>query len=148
VLEYNVRFGDPEAQVILELLDEDLPALLMDVALGRLDRKELKVHSGVVLAVVLAESGYPGPVTKGLPIQLGNSGVTVIHAGTKQVDGQWVTNSGRVLNLVTRDLDLDTARGRIAAGLAQICWPGMQFRSDIGARQDVRLSGDTPRRVR
>jgi phosphoribosylamine--glycine ligase len=134
LLEYNVRFGDPETQVLMQLLDEDLLSLLLEVAQGRLQRTEVKLHSGCAITVVLAAEGYPETAKKGVPIRIGNPGPTVIHAGTRQLNGQWVTNGGRVLNLATKAPDLDSARGLVEAALPEVSWPGMQVRRDIGLR--------------
>ena len=84
--------------------------------------------------MVLAAEGYPGEPKKGVPIEVGSPAVTVIHAGTKKVDGKWVTNGGRVLNLSTHAGSLASARERLEEGLASIHWPGMQYRRDIGLR--------------
>jgi len=101
LLEYNVRFGDPETQVLMQLLDEDLAALLLEVAEGRLVARDLKLKPHTAIAVVLAAEDYPAGAKKGVPISIGSTEVTVIHAGTRQQDGQWLTNGGRVLNLAT-----------------------------------------------
>ena len=144
LLEYNVRFGDPETQVLMELLDEDLPTLLQEVAKGRLDRPALRTHAGCAISVVLAAEGYPETAKKGVPIALGEpDGVKIIHAGTRQVDGTWVTDGGRVLNLVTLAPDLAQARARIQAVLpAAARWPGMQSRQDIGLRALAHAQAD------
>ena len=134
LLEYNVRFGDPETQVLMQLLDEDLAALLLEVAEGRLVSRELKLKPHTAIAVVLAAEDYPEGAKKGVPITLGSPSVTVIHAGTRKQDGQWLTNGGRVLNLATSAPDLATARAAIAAALRQVTWPGMQARRDIGLK--------------
>jgi len=134
LLEYNVRFGDPETQVLMQLLDEDLPDLLLEVAQGRLRRTRMKLHGGCAITVVLAAEGYPESAKKGVPIHLGNPVPTVVHAGTQRRDGQWVTNGGRVLNLATKAPDLDSARALVEAALPEVSWPGMQFRRDIGLR--------------
>jgi len=135
LLEYNVRFGDPETQVLMELLDEDLPELLLEVAEGRLARSSLKLRPGCAIAVVLAAEGYPETAKKDVPMALGEpEGVKLIHAGTRKVGGQWLTAGGRVLNLVTVAADLEQARARIAAAIPQAQWPGMQWRDDIGLR--------------
>ena len=85
LLEYNVRFGDPETQVLMQLLDEDLPALLLEVAQGRLRRPRLGLRHGCAIAVVLAAEGYPETPRKGDPITLAVPGdITVIHAGTRR----------------------------------------------------------------
>lgn len=134
VLEYNVRFGDPEAQVILELLDEDLPRLLLEVAEGRFSRDSLHVRPGCALAVVLASEGYPNQPRTGDPIEIHHPDARVIHAGTRKDGGRWVTWGGRVLNLVVHEPDLEQARTRMDAALTQVQWPGMQFRRDIGVQ--------------
>ena len=136
LMEYNVRFGDPETQVLMELLDEDLATLLLEVAEGRLDRPSLALRPGCTIAVVLAAEGYPDTPKKGVPIHLlSPSGATVIHAGTRrEKDGTWVTNGGRVLNLVATAPDLAQAREAIETAIIRVQWPGMQVRHDIGLR--------------
>ncbi len=134
LLEYNVRFGDPETQVLMQLLDEDLGALLLEVAEGRLRARELKLKPHTAIAVVLAAEDYPEGAKKGVPITLEAPAVTVIHAGTQKENGQWLTNGGRVINLATSAPDLSTARAAIEAALPQVHWPGMQVRRDIGLK--------------
>lgn len=134
LLEYNVRFGDPETQVLMQLLDEDLAGLLKDVATGHLGDRTVKLHPGCAITVVLAAEGYPETAKKGVPIRIGNPGVTVIHAGTKRQDGAWVTHGGRVLNLATKAANLAEARARVEASLPEVTWPGRQHRADIGLR--------------
>jgi len=135
LLEYNVRFGDPETQVLMELLDEDLPALLLEVAQGRLERGALALREGCAIAVVLAAEGYPEGAKKDVAISIADPGATVIHAGTRRAaDGAWLTNGGRVLDLVAMAPDLEQARERIEAAIARVQWPGMQVRHDIGLR--------------
>ncbi|MBK9795752.1 MAG: phosphoribosylamine--glycine ligase [Holophagaceae bacterium] len=134
LLEYNVRFGDPETQVLMQLLDEDLAALLLEVAQGRLVSRELKLKPHTAIAVVLAAEDYPEGARKGVPITLGSPAVTVIHAGTRKENGQWLTNGGRVLNLATSAPDLAAARAAIEAALPQVTWPGRQVRRDIGLK--------------
>jgi phosphoribosylamine--glycine ligase len=134
LLEYNVRFGDPETQVLMQLLDEDLAALLLEVAEGRLKARDLKLKPHTAITVVLAAEGYPEGAKKGVPITMGSPAVTLIHAGTRKQDGRWLTNGGRVLNLATSAPDLATARAAIEAALPQVHWPGMQARRDIGLK--------------
>ena len=134
LLEYNCRFGDPETQVLLQLLNEDLPQLLLEVAEGRLDRERVKLNPGCAICVVLAAEGYPEAPKIGVPIEVGTPSLTVIHAGTKKVDGRWVTQGGRVINLCTHAGSLASARARLVDGLESIHWPGMQYRKDIGLR--------------
>jgi phosphoribosylamine--glycine ligase len=134
LLEYNVRFGDPETQVLMQLLDEDLADLLLEVAEGRLVSRQLKLKPHTAMAVVLAAEDYPEGAKKGVPITMGTTAVTVIHAGTRKQDGQWLTNGGRVLNLATSAPNLATARAAIDAALPEVHWPGMQVRRDIGLK--------------
>ncbi|HEU4951162.1 MAG TPA: phosphoribosylamine--glycine ligase [Holophagaceae bacterium] len=134
LLEYNCRFGDPETQVLMQLLDEDLAALLLSVAKGELRQETVKVKPGCALTVVLAAEGYPDKPKTGVPISLGAPACTLIHAGTKRVDGHWVVNGGRVLNLATSAPTLAEARARAEADLAEVSWPGMQVRRDIGLK--------------
>ena len=134
LLEYNVRFGDPETQVLLQLLDEDLPSLLLEVAGHRFDGRSLRTKAGCAITVVLAAEDYPEGAKKGVPITLEAPAVTLIHAGTRKQAGQWLTNGGRVLNLATVAPDLAAARAAIAAALPTVHWPGMQVRRDIGLK--------------
>jgi phosphoribosylamine--glycine ligase len=134
LLEYNVRFGDPETQVLMQLLDEDLASLLLEVAEGRLVGRDLKLKPHTAMTVVLAAEDYPEGAKKGVAIRIGTPAVTVIHAGTRKQDGHWVTNGGRVMNLATSAPDLAAARAAIEASLPQVQWPGMQVRRDIGLK--------------
>jgi phosphoribosylamine--glycine ligase len=135
LLEYNVRFGDPETQVLMELLDEDLATLLLEVAQGRLERAALALRPGCAIAVVLAAEGYPGTPKLDVPIAIADPAATVIHAGTRRgPDGTWRTAGGRVLGLVATAPDLASARERAEAAIARVQWPGMQVRHDIGLR--------------
>ena len=134
LLEYNVRFGDPETQVLMQLLDEDLPALLLEVAEGRLQARDLRLKSGTAITVVLAAEDYPAGARKGVPITLDKPAVTVIHAGTRMQEGRWQTHGGRVLNLAASAPDLAAARAAIEVALGSVHWPGMQVRRDIGLK--------------
>lgn len=138
MLEYNVRFGDPETQAVLPRIDDDLTALLAEAAAGRL-RTEPRVGTDAAVCVVLAAEGYPatprkGDVIDGLEAAASLPGVTVLHAGTT-LDGQGRcrTNGGRVLDVVGRGRDLAEARARAYAGVAAVSWPGAQHRTDIAA---------------
>ena len=136
VLEYNARFGDPETQVALPLLESDLYPLLRGVADGNLAAvPEPVLHDGAAVGVVLASGGYPGPYPTGLPISgLGDlpAGVTVFHAGTRlDADGQVVTAGGRVLTVVATGPDIATARDRAYAGADRITFDRRHLRRDI-----------------
>lgn len=134
LLEYNCRFGDPETQVLMELLDEELPELLLEVATHRLRTRSLRMKAGTAITVVLAAEDYPEGARKGVPIALDAPRCRVIHAGTKLGPEGWLTNGGRVINLVTVQADLEAARQAVSADLDRVDWPGRQVRRDIGLR--------------
>jgi len=139
VLEFNARFGDPETQVYLTRLENDLVELLDASVSGTLDKMELKWKPDASVCVVMASGGYPGHYERGKPIRgledaakLPN--VKVFHAGTALKDGQIVTNGGRVLGVTALGRDLKAARAAAYAAVEKICFEGVQFRRDIGAK--------------
>jgi phosphoribosylamine--glycine ligase len=138
VIEFNVRFGDPEAQVVLPLLEGDLLDLCMAVAEGSLDQLMLARRAGSAVGVTLASDGYPGGYTTGLPITLDPEGLApetlLFHAGTRAEDGQLLTAGGRVFTMVGLGADLAVARDRAYAGIERVSFPGMRYRRDIGLR--------------
>jgi phosphoribosylamine--glycine ligase len=139
LLEFNVRFGDPETQVLMSILDGDLGAALEGAARGNLDSSALRVSSRHALCVVLAASGYPGTPRSGDPISgldeaALSAGVAVYHAGTREDAGRIVTSGGRVLGVTGSGETLEDAHARAYGAVARISFPGMQHRRDIGAR--------------
>jgi len=140
VIEFNARLGDPEAQVILPLIDEPLAPLLVAAAEGNLRQASCRLHPDRLVAVVLASRGYPESSSSGQPIDGVDvaeqiAGVTVLHAGTaRRADGQLVTAGGRVLTGVGRGKDFLDARARAYEGVARISFDGMRFRRDIGRK--------------
>lgn len=139
VLEFNARFGDPETQIYLTRLENDLVDVLNASVDGTLDRIELKWKPGAAVCVVMASAGYPASSTKGNMIsgledaaQLPNT--KVFHAGTALRDGKIVTNGGRVLGVTSWAEDLARAREAAYAAVAKIQFDGAQFRRDIGAK--------------
>jgi phosphoribosylamine--glycine ligase len=139
VIEFNVRLGDPEAQVILPLVDEPLLPILVAAASGRLQQTAVRLGTDRFAGVVLASRGYPESSDSGQPI-LGIDeaervpGVAVYHAGTALRDGRIVTAGGRVLTVVGRGADFPEAVARAYAGVMQISFEGMQYRRDIGRK--------------
>jgi phosphoribosylamine--glycine ligase len=137
VIEFNARFGDPETQVTLPLLDGDLAALCLAASEGTLDRESLATRAGAAVGVVLASQGYPGSYTTGHPIagldQLPPD-TLAFHAGTREVDGQLVTAGGRVLTVVGLGADVEAARERAYAAASRVSFAGMHYRRDIGRR--------------
>lgn len=140
VLEYNVRFGDPETQAVLPRLDEDLVPVLLEVAEGRLTKDRLKWKAKSALNIVLASGGYPGdyPVgfeIKGLDAVRESEDLIVFHAGTaRSKDGKTVTAGGRVLNVTALGGTLQEARSRAYEAAEKIQFQGLFFRKDIGWR--------------
>jgi phosphoribosylamine--glycine ligase len=139
VIEFNVRFGDPEAQVLVNVLDGDFAAALLGAAQGALDPKSLSVSSGASLCVVLAAGGYPGApatgeVIDGVERAGEREGVVVYQAGTRLAGESLVTAGGRVLGVTGNGASLDDARARAYAAVREIRFAGMQVRKDIGAR--------------
>jgi phosphoribosylamine---glycine ligase len=135
VLEFNCRFGDPETQVIVPMLDSDLAAIMVACTEGRLAAEMVQVKGGAAATVVMAAPGYPGEYPKGLPIS-GLDAVPdeaiVFHAGTKALDGQIVSSGGRVLAVSALGEDVASAVARAYAGADRIHFEGAHFRRDIG----------------
>ena len=138
VLEFNVRFGDPETQAILTRLKSDLLEALVAVADGHLADVKLEWYDEPSVCVVLASNGYPGHYEKGKPIsgldEAEKTGAVVFHAGTKLANGQIVTNGGRVLGVTARGKDIASAVQNAYKAVACISWEGMQYRKDIAHR--------------
>ncbi len=139
VIEFNVRFGDPEAQVILPMLDEDLSWLLASAATGALPSRAARFSNQVHVGVVLAAGGYPetvetGKIITGLDAAAEVPGAVIFHAGTARQDGRIVTSGGRVLTIVGRGTTYRDAIGTAYAAASRITFDGMQFRTDIGRK--------------
>lgn len=136
VVEYNARFGDPECQAVLSLLDSDLLDIMLACRNGTLDQVDIRWKEGAACCLVLASGGYPASYQKGYPItgiDKANETAMVFHAGTKKTDGgEIVTNGGRVLGVTATGADLETAIDGAYAAAAHISWTDMHFRHDIG----------------
>ncbi len=133
-IEYNVRFGDPETQTIMRRLGPGLADALMSASTGG-EITPIPVSADHVVTVNLASGGYPGEYSKGLPIFIGALGarVKLFHAGTALLNGQLVTNGGRVLGVSAVGDTLAMARETAYEAIGQISFPGMHYRTDIGA---------------
>lgn len=141
VLEFNARLGDPETQVLLPRLEDDLAPLLAAGAAGRLDERALRWRDIAAVDVVLASAGYPdkprtGVEISGLDEVAGHDGVHVFHAGTAMRDGEIVTSGGRVLNIVGTGADRAAARRTAYDAVSAISFDGMHHRTDIAAADD------------
>ena len=141
VIEYNCRFGDPETQVVLPLLDTDLLEIMEATAAGRLAEVDIRWKPGSACCVILASGGYPKAYKKGLPIssleengQLPGEPAEVFHAGTKLESGRYYTNGGRVLGITATASSLEEAVSRAYAAADRISFEGLHRRGDIGAR--------------
>jgi phosphoribosylamine--glycine ligase len=137
LIEYNVRFGDPECQVLMMRLKSDLLPLLLATANGTLDRQAVEWRDETALTVVMAAKGYPGSYDKGTPIEsLPGDGedTHVFHAGTAMKDGRLVANGGRVLNVTAIAPRVSDAREKAYDTVAGVRWPDGFYRSDIGWR--------------
>lgn len=134
VIEYNVRMGDPEAEVVIPRIKSDLLDLFSGVCEGNLDRKKLELDGRTVSTVMLVSGGYPGSYEKGKPItghnKVGKS--IVFHAGTKIESGQIYTNGGRVMALSSYGNNIKEALGKSFDSAGKIHFEGVYFRKDIG----------------
>lgn len=139
VLEFNARFGDPETQVILPRLQNDLVDVMLACAEQRLDEVELSWCDDWAVSVVLTSAGYPGSYEKGKVITgiedaEALDGVTVYHAGTREQDGQILTNGGRVIDVTALGATFEDARNLAYAACEKIDFEGKTLRHDIGLR--------------
>jgi phosphoribosylamine--glycine ligase len=139
VIEFNVRFGDPEAQVVLPMMDEDLSWLLAAAATGALPSRSARFRNQPHVAVVLAGGGYPdraetGQIISGLEAAAAEPGALVFHAGTAKREKQIVTAGGRVLSVVGRGATHREAIDVAYRAASRITFEGMQLRRDIGQK--------------
>ena len=138
VLEFNVRFGDPETQAVLTRFDGDLVDTLLKTANKELDKAQLVWSKDPAVCIVLASGGYPGTLQKGFEItgieEAEKDGAIVYHAGTAVKDGKLVNSGGRVLGVTARGKDIREAVDKAYAAVGKIRWEGMQYRKDIAKR--------------
>lgn len=139
VIEYNARFGDPEAQAVLPLMENDLMDVIDAVLAGQLDQLKLRFKPGAALCLVLASGGYPVSYQTGFPIAGleeadAQPDTVVFHAGTKVQDGRIVTAGGRVLGVTALADSLHAAMDKAYAAASHIHFENMHFRTDIGKK--------------
>lgn len=138
VLEYNVRFGDPETQPIMVRMKSDIVDLFQACLDGTLDQAELEWYDEAAVCVIMASGGYPASSEKGVPIygldDIAPEEAIVFHSGTAVKDDQVVTNGGRVLGVTAKDATIKGAIDKAYAAVEKITFDHMQFRRDIGAR--------------
>jgi phosphoribosylamine--glycine ligase len=139
LIEYNVRFGDPECQVLMMRLKDDLLVLLKAAADGQLGHVSVRWRDEAALTVVMAARGYPGTPEKGSAISgldvAATGGVEIFHAGTAEADGRLVANGGRVLDVTATGSTVAEAQARAYAAVDRIDWPEGFYRRDIGWRE-------------
>jgi len=140
VLEYNARFGDPEAQVVLPRLETDLLDIFEHAIDGKLSEMTLKWSDQEAVCVVLASGGYPVAYEKGyeitgLEMQKEKEDIIVFHAGTAMKDGHFVTNGGRILGLTGLGKDMNEARAKAYAAVQEVDFYQKQYRTDIGIKK-------------
>ena len=143
LIEYNVRFGDPETQVLVMRLKSDLLAALIATADGVLDNFDLRWREESALTVVMAANGYPGPPQlgseiKGLDAAAAVEGVEIFHAGTRREGNRYFASGGRVLSVTALGRTIGEAQAHAYAAIAEIDWPGGFCRKDIGWRAIAR----------
>jgi phosphoribosylamine--glycine ligase len=140
VIEYNCRFGDPETQVVLPMLDADLYEIFEAIYNHQLDKVDIKWHKGSCACVVMASGGYPESYPKGIVMngfdEKGQvEGCFVYHAGTKlSDDGKFLTNGGRVIGVTAKGDSLQAALDKAYEGVSKISFEGAHYRKDIGQR--------------
>jgi phosphoribosylamine--glycine ligase len=149
LIEYNVRFGDPETQVLVMRLKSDLLAALLATADGVLDKFEMRWCDEVALTVVMTARGYPGVPEKGseirgLELARAVEGVEIFHAGTRRDGDRLVADGGRVLNVTALGRTVAEAQARAYEAVSKIDWPGGFYRRDIGWRAIAREAKSEP----
>ncbi|MFC2091952.1 phosphoribosylamine--glycine ligase [Elusimicrobiota bacterium] len=136
VLEFNVRFGDPETEVLLPLMEDDLFKVILDLENG--SKTDIRWKKGSCVDVVLASGGYPGSYVKGKKITIERDlpdEVMLFHAGTRLTDDGLVTAGGRVLNVTALGADINDARNKAYNAVSKISFEGMHYRKDIGLKE-------------
>ena len=138
VIEYNVRFGDPEAQAVIPMLESDLVDIVEAILQGKLDALDIRWKEGAAVTVVMASKGYPGSIEKGFSIQgiedAEALGCSVFQAGTAKKNGGLETAGGRVLGVTAVSESFEDAIVKAYAGVSKINFHGAQFRKDIGKK--------------
>ncbi|GBD91486.1 phosphoribosylamine--glycine ligase [bacterium BMS3Abin04] len=140
VIEFNCRFGDPETQVVLPLIDGDFFNLLYSTAEGKVDIDAVKYNGGSALGVVLVSGGYPGKYKKGFEIngldKIKHPSIQIIHAGTKEENGKILTNGGRVLNIIglNKENNITACNKTAYEAIHKVNYQDIHFRKDIGYR--------------
>jgi phosphoribosylamine--glycine ligase len=143
VLEFNCRFGDPETQAVVPLLEDDLLGVLAAAAQGDLQGRTLDASDQAAVTVALAAAGYPAEGDTGSPIEgiddAERDGALVFHAGTAMRGGRLVTNGGRILSVTAKGDTVTEAREAAYAAVARIDFAGARYRRDVAAERGQRV---------
>ena len=135
VLEYNTRFGDPETQSVLFRLDTDLNKIMNAIIDNKLSEIEINYKNEEAVCVMVTSGGYPNSYEKGkiiTGIQNLDKDIVVFHSGTKMVDGNLVTNGGRVIGITAKAETVKDAAAKVYENIKKISFEGMHYRTDIG----------------
>ena len=137
VVEFNCRFGDPETQAVLLLLQDDLLQIMHECATGNLQKSEFSIYPGAAAIVVLAAEGYPGSYNKNIPLEISDTkdpNIQIFHAGTALQGNKLVSSGGRILGITARGADLKETVGKIYSYMGKQSNPGTFYRKDIAWR--------------
>ena len=136
VVEFNCRFGDPETQAILPLMKNDIVPLLLACSEGTIEKNQLTTNNQHAVCVIMASGGYPGSYQQGKEIigldRKFEKNVMIFHAGTKRVDGKFITNGGRVLGVTAMGTKIEDAIAKVYRAVGKITFDGAYYRKDIG----------------
>jgi phosphoribosylamine--glycine ligase len=143
VIEFNARFGDPEAQVVLPLISSNLVRIMCEVSDGTLESRSLELKTSHAVCVVLASGGYPGAYERGkeihIPEDIESEELIVFHAGTIRKNGALLTSGGRVLGVTSLGQNIGEARERCYRAVGRVRFEGCHYRTDIASREMVRV---------
>ena len=134
VIEYNARLGDPEAQVVIPMVQGNLFPIIKSVIDNSLNSINITNHDGFAVTVVLASEGYPNQYKKGMKIKGLDNDLMVFHSGTKVIDGEYYANGGRVLSVIGQDSSLKGAIVKVYNNINKINFDNMYYRKDIGKK--------------
>lgn len=152
VVEFNCRFGDPETEAVLPLLESDLAKIMLACTKGTLKKEKVEWKNACAVDVVLASEGYPATHSSGEEIvgleEAKKTGCLVFHAGSMKKKGRYFVNGGRVLNVVAVAPTLKEARDKAYEGVSKISWRGMQYRHDIADKGLKRLKKENRKEKR
>jgi len=143
VIEYNARLGDPEAQVIIPMIQGNLFPIIKHVIDNSLDSINIENNDGFAVTVILASEGYPDEYKKGMEIQGLNNNLMIFHSGTKIMNDKYYTSGGRVLSVIGQDSSLRGAIDNVYNNINKINFDNMYYRKDIGKKGLDYLGGSS-----